>query len=265
MLPNAHLNPHREGKGWNVLSQFLAHKQAFCLLPCHIIKQDCVCVTVCVSRINGKLTPHVNLSGELAQNNKSLHYVVEWLMKNLLGCPHLHCFLSHTHSLSLHTHRSTVSSLVKSTTKLWATLHHYKYNERSLAPQVHTQSAPRPAPLPPLSHTPHTHTYIQAHIHNGHSRARGPTMQFHHTKTHTSPYPVRERKEWQRWQKKNCNPWGGIDGRKWVKHKVQSVCGRSVDNILGRERPSRQANIVSCPYQLRLNNPWVNQSGQMSI
>lgn len=28
----------------------------------------------------------------------------------------------------------------------------------------------------------------------------------------------------------------GRDGRKRVKHKVQSVCGWSVDNILGRER-----------------------------
>lgn len=87
--------------------------------------------------------------------------------------------------------RSSVSSLVKSTTKLWATPHHYEYNERSLAPQVHIQSAPGPAPLPPLSpHSTHTH----AQTHKGHSRARGLTLQFQHTKTHTSPYPVREEK-----------------------------------------------------------------------
>lgn len=94
------------------------------------------------------------------------------------------------HRYNSHACRSAVSSCVKSTTKPWATPHHYYLNERSLAPQVHTQLVPGPAPLPPLFHTPHIHT------HNGHSRARGPTMQFHHTKdTHQSLSRQSEKKK----------------------------------------------------------------------
>lgn len=53
-------------------------------------------------------------------------------------------------------------------------------------PRVLAQSATGAcSPLPPLSHP----TPPLTHMHNGHSRARGPaTMQFHCTKTHTSPY-----------------------------------------------------------------------------
>lgn len=57
-------------------------------------------------------------------------------------------------------------------------------------------ACPTPTIVPHSTHT---------HIYKDHSRARGPTMQFRHTKTHTSPHPVRERKELQGWPEKN---WG---------------------------------------------------------
>ncbi len=131
------------------------------------------CATLCVSDINGKMAPwHVNHFREEAQNNPHLTMWQSdgWNWKCTgkptftslffslsLSLSHIHTD-DHTHICVSHACRRAISSLVKSTTKVWAGPHHYEYNERSLAPQVHTQSAPRPAPLPPLSHTPHTHT-----------------------------------------------------------------------------------------------------------
>lgn len=129
-------------------------------------------------------------------------------------------FLSHVHVS--HACRSAVSSLVKSTTKLWATLYHYEHNERSLAPQVHTQSAPGPAPLPPLSHTPHTHIHTMATPEPGVPPCNSITQR------HTPVLIPSERKERQRWQEKKLYPLGR-DGGKRVKHKrckcVWGGCG----------------------------------------
>ncbi len=85
----------------------------------------------------------------------------------------------------------------------------------------HTIS-PKACPTPTIvPHSTHTHT------HNGHSRARGPTMQFHHTKTHTSPYPVRERKKNDRGGRRKIVTLGegGMEENKWNTKCKVSVAG----------------------------------------
>lgn len=135
-------------------------------------------------------SPAISNSRETRRRIKQSHLK---LVTNRSKCPNLlHFSLSHTHTHISQACWSAVSSCVKSTSKLWAAPHHYYHKERSPAPQVHTQSLSGPAPLPPLSHTPLTHT----HTHNGHSRAKGPTMQSCHTRTQTSPYHIREGNEW---------------------------------------------------------------------
>lgn len=144
---------------------------------------------------------------------------------------------THTHT---HASESAASSLVKSTTKLWASPRHYEYNERSLAP---TQSAPG---RPPYRPTPHTH--------NSHSRARGPAKQFHHTKTHTSPYPVKREKK---------NDRGGTRkmvtlGERWRKTRhTQKLERRVCVAGLKRERHTvgkLRLCVCVCPYHQSLIN-----------
>lgn len=121
-------------------------------------------------------------------------------------------------TLFFHTGRSAVSSLVKSTTNLWDTPHHYEHNERSLAPQVHTQSAPKACPTPTI--VPHsTHTHTMATLEPGVPLCNSITQR------HTPVLIPSERgeKEWQRWQKKNCTPKGGM-GQKTREIESVSVC-----------------------------------------
>lgn len=112
---------------------------------------------------------------------------------------------THAHTYTFHTHAEVQSLHLSKASPNYELLRTIMSTMRGPWPHKSTHNQPQGLP-----HSHHCPT-LPTHTHNGHSRARGPTMQFHHTKTHTSPYPVREKREWQRWQKKNCNPSGGME------------------------------------------------------
>lgn len=142
-------------------------------------------------------------------------------------------YLSHSHKHEFHTYSEVRSLHMSKALPTHELLHTIITTMRG--PWPHKSTHNQSQALPHSHHCPtlHAHTLTM-----GHSRAGGPAMQFHHTKTHTSPYPVRERKEWQRWQEKNCNPQGGTEEKGWntkVGVQRESVWGCG-DNTLGRER-----------------------------
>lgn len=172
----------------------------------------------CVPRINGKMAPrHVNHSGEAGSSTKqsSLNYVVEWLMKkNWPGCPHLP--RSFFHSLS-HTHTHMRFTSMQKCGLFTCQKHHQTMSysaplwvqwEVPGPTSPHTIS-PKACPTPTI--VPHsTHTHTQWPLQSQGSHYAIPS----HKDTHQSLSRQREKKEWQRRQKKNCNPWGGRDGGK---------------------------------------------------
>lgn len=100
--------------------------------------------------------------------------------------------------------------------------------------------SPKACPTPTI--VPHsTHTHSQWPLQSQGSHYTIPS----HKDTHQSLSRQREKRMTVVAEEK-LRPLGR-DGGKRVKHKVQSVCGGSVDNILGRERHSKQAIIV-CAY-----------------
>lgn len=149
-----------------------------------------------------------------------------------------------THTQVPHAWKSTNSSLAKSTTKLWATPRHYEDNERSLAP---TQSTPGRLTIAP--HPTHTHTMA--------TPEPGVPLCNSITQRHTPVLILsRLKKVWQKWQEKNCNAWGELEGNEWSpKAGAQCVCSRVVDNITEGETYSRQSMVLCvCPYHQSLIN-----------